>query len=155
MLNPLPISEKVWEDISLDLFCWAPFLPKLHCNSRNGESLVQGGTLCQSHIFICKNGLQTPLNPRSVASDRDPIFLSHLWQEFFFLNGTKLRMTTACHPQSYGQTETMNKAMQQYLRCFVHEEPRRWGKSLHWVLWHYNTTIHFATVFSPFASLSQ
>ena len=36
--------------------------------------------------------------PRSIISDRDPVFISNFWQEFLKLSGTKLRMTSAYHP---------------------------------------------------------
>jgi hypothetical protein len=88
--------------------------------------------------------------PRSMVSDRDPIFLSHFWQELFRLSGMKLRMSTAYHPQSDGQTEIVNKVLQQYLRCFAHDRPNQWGQYLHWAEWHYNTAIHTSTGFSPF-----
>jgi hypothetical protein len=97
-------------------------------------------------IMVCKlQGM-----PRSIVSDRDPIFLSHFWQELFRLSGTKLRMSTAYHPQSDGQTEIVNKILQQYLRCFVHNKPKQWGLYLHWAEWNYNTAVHTATGFTPF-----
>jgi hypothetical protein len=88
--------------------------------------------------------------PKSIVSDRDPIFMSNFWQDLFRLSGTKLRMSSAYHPQTDGQTEIVNKALQQYLRCFVHQQPKEWGKYLHWAEWHYNTSIHSATGMSPF-----
>jgi hypothetical protein len=66
--------------------------------------------------------------PRSIvsdSSDMDRIFLCHFWQELFRLSGTKLRMSSAYHPQSDGQTEIVNKALQQYLRCFVFDNPTK------------------------------
>jgi hypothetical protein len=68
----------------------------------------------------------------------------------FKLIGTKLRISTAYHPQSDGQTEVVNKVMQQYLRCFVHEKPKQWGQILHWAEWHYNTSVYSSTGLTPF-----
>lgn len=88
--------------------------------------------------------------PKSIVSERDPIFLSRFWLELFRLSGTKLRMSSAYHPQSDGQTEVVNKVLQQYLRCFVHTHPKKWGSYLHWAEWHYNTAIHSSTGKTPF-----
>ena len=88
--------------------------------------------------------------PKSLVSDRDPLFVSHFWQEFFKLSGTKLRMSSAYHPQSDGQTEVMNRIVEQYLRAFVHHQPSTWGRLLTWAEWSYNTSVHSATGMSPY-----
>lgn len=59
-------------------------------------------------------------------------------------------MSSAYHPQSDGQTDVVNKVLQQYLRCFVHDKPNQWGQFLHWVEWHYNTATHTSTGITPF-----
>jgi hypothetical protein len=46
--------------------------------------------------------------------------------------------------------EIVNKTLQQYLRCFVHDKPKQWGQFLPWAEWHYNTAVHTSTGFSPF-----
>lgn len=88
--------------------------------------------------------------PRSIVSDRDPLFISKFWQELFSLSGTKLRMSSAYHPQTDGQTEVANRVVEQYLRSFVHRKPSSWGRFLLWAEWSYNTSSHSTTGMSPF-----
>lgn len=40
--------------------------------------------------------------PRSLVSDRGPLFVSRFWQELFRAIGTQLQMSSAYHPQSGG-----------------------------------------------------
>ena len=42
--------------------------------------------------------------PTSIITDRDPTFTSSFWREFFKLQGTDLKFTSAYHPQTDGQT---------------------------------------------------
>jgi hypothetical protein len=159
LLQPLPIPDKVWEDVSLDFIVGLPsfqthtvilvVVDRLSKAAHFGSLPTHFTASKVADLFakmVCKlHGM-----PRSMVSDRDPIFLSHFWQELFRLSGTKLRMSTAYHPQSDGQTEIVNKVLQQYLRCFVHDKPSQWGQFLHWAEWHYNTAIHTSTGLSPF-----
>lgn len=49
-------------------------------------------------------------------------------------------MSSAYHPQRNGQTEVLNKIVEQYLQAFVHQRPNMWGKLLPWVEWSHNTS---------------
>lgn len=88
--------------------------------------------------------------PRSIVSDRDPIFISHFWSDLFKFSGTLLRMSSSYNPQTDGQTEVMNRTVEQYLRACVHDKPSHWFKFLPWAEYHYNTSTHVASGFSPF-----
>ena len=61
--------------------------------------------------------------PQSIVFDRDPLFISHFWQEPFCVSGTLMQMSSAYHPQSDGQTEVLNCVIEQYLHAFVHCRP--------------------------------
>ena len=61
--------------------------------------------------------------PSSIISDRDPIFMSSFWRELFKLQGTMLSMSSSYHPQTDGQTEVLNRYLEDYLWSFTAENP--------------------------------
>lgn len=82
--------------------------------------------------------------PKSIISDRNPIFINKFWQKLFHLNGMKLRMSNAHHPQIDSQIEVLNCCLQPCLCSFVHGKPSNWVKFLHLAEWNYNTLPHNA-----------
>ncbi|KAL5769827.1 hypothetical protein ACOSP7_013981 [Xanthoceras sorbifolium] len=69
------------------------------------------------------------------------------------MSGTQLKMSSAYHPQTDGQTEVVNRCIEQYLRCFVHQQPRKWHSFLPWAEFWYNTTYHSSAGMTPFQAL--
>lgn len=91
--------------------------------------------------------------PAAIILDRDRIFTSDFWRELFTLAGTELRMSSAYHPQSDGQTERVNQCLEAYLRCFVQGCPKQWVSWLHLAEFWYNTCYHSALGSTPFQVL--
>ncbi|KAF5942758.1 hypothetical protein HYC85_020400, partial [Camellia sinensis] len=55
--------------------------------------------------------------PRTIFSDRDPIFLSNFWESFLTMRGIQLCWSFAYHPQSDGQTELEDKCFNSDSQC--------------------------------------
>jgi hypothetical protein len=90
---------------------------------------------------------------QTVVTDRDPIFLSKFWQGLFKLYEVKLAMSSAYHPQTDGQTERVNKCLEMYLRCVIHDSPKQWKKWLPLAELWYNSSFHSSLGCSPFKAL--
>jgi hypothetical protein len=88
--------------------------------------------------------------PSSIVSDRDPVFTGHVWRDLFGLAGVELRMSTAFHPQTDGQSEVVNKVIAMHLRCVTGDRPRSWVDWLSWAEYCYNTSFHTALRATPF-----
>ena len=60
--------------------------------------------------------------PFSIISDRDPIFTSRFWESLNRALGTKVRLSSAYHPQTDGQTERTIQSLEDLLRACVLEQ---------------------------------
>lgn len=76
--------------------------------------------------------------------------MGHVWRDHFQLAGIQLRLSTAFHLQTDGQSEAANKTIAMYLRCTTGDRPRDWLKWLPWAEYCYNTAYHSALRTTPF-----
>ncbi|GJS40579.1 reverse transcriptase [Tanacetum coccineum] len=67
--------------------------------------------------------------------------------------GTQLNHSTAYHPQTDGQTEVVNRGLEQYLRAMVSDRPHHWVRLLPWAEYSYNTSFHCSIKMTPFQAL--
>ena len=60
--------------------------------------------------------------PRSVVSDRDSRITSDFWREVCEMKIMKRRLSTAYHPQTDGQSEALNRIIEDYLRAYTSDD---------------------------------
>lgn len=88
--------------------------------------------------------------PNHIISDRGPTFSLAWWKEFCSLLGPEIRLSTAFHPQTDGQTERTNQSVEHYLRCFVDYLQTDWSTLLDTAELAYNNATHSSTLQTPF-----
>jgi len=90
--------------------------------------------------------------PKTVVSDRDSKFTSDFWRYVFKRLGTKLHMSSGYHPQTDGQTERMNRTLEEMLRAFcgTPDMQGRWEHYIPLVEFQYNNGVQASTGYSPF-----
>jgi transposase InsO family protein len=139
LLKSLPIPERPWQHISVD-FKEFPADKK-----GNNMILVFVDRLGKRPISVpCKKTTDAKelaqmyiqhvwkyYGPATtIVSDRGPQFISFFWNEFNSILGTKLKLSTAYHPQTDGQTENANQYIDQRLRPFVNHYQDNWSDLL-------------------------
>lgn len=127
LLQPLKIPHQVWEEISLDFIISLPkskgysvifvVVDRLSKYAHFLPLREDFSSTTVADAFILHVAKLHAI-PKSIVSNCDKICTSRFWQHLFRRMGTTLSRSSAYHPQSDGQTEAMNKYLEQYLRCF-------------------------------------
>jgi hypothetical protein len=119
----------------------AHFIP---CNSTvNSRQLAK---LFLNNVFRL-HGL-----PRFSIGDRDTKYTSNFFKNLMLELKTTLCLSTAYHPQSYGNTERCHRTIEQILRAFVHTDHYNWLSSLSLAEFAYNNNVHSSIGYSPFVA---
>lgn len=88
--------------------------------------------------------------PKTIVSDRDKWFTATFWDHLHKLIGTKLRMSSAYHPESDGSTERANRTMIQMIRQCIHPKQRDWVSKLPAIEFALNSARSESTGYAPF-----
>ena len=91
--------------------------------------------------------------PASIVSDRDPIFTSRFWQSLQAALGTQVRMSSAYHQQTNGQSERTIQSMEDLLRACVLDHMGNWSEMLPLVEFTYNNSYHSSIGMAPYEAL--
>jgi hypothetical protein len=162
LLQPLPVPSEPWEVATMDFIDGLPPSRTYNCllvvvdkfsKYAHFIPLKHPYTASKVADLFVDNIYRLHSMPLSLVSDRDPVFTSHFWQAVFCATGTQLKMSTANHPETDGQTERVNQSIECYLRCFISAHPHQWAKWISLCEFWYNTNWHSSLGKSPFEVL--
>ncbi|GBG77141.1 hypothetical protein CBR_g23467 [Chara braunii] len=159
LLKPLPIPDQPGDSVSIDFM-------DVSVKSRYGKSqvMVIVDRFSKYAVFVpLPSEARTELVirnffdhwvsehgvPLSIVSDRETRFTSQNWQELMKVYGSKLLMSSGRHPETNGQTEQMNKILQQVLRMYIRPDQIDWDEMLPKVASAYNNSMHLSTCRTP------
>lgn len=160
LLQPIPIPERRWDQITMDLITQLPktktgydaivvFVDRLSKQTHfvPTHTTVTAPQLAQifRRTIICHHGL-----PSVIISDRDSKFTSNFWRSLFDSLQTKLALSTPYHPQTDGQTERMNRVLEEMLRHYVNRRQDNWDEYLDMAEFAYNNSTQASTGATPF-----
>ena len=91
--------------------------------------------------------------PLSIVSDRDPRFTSRFWVSLQEALGSKLKLSSAYHPQTDGQSERTIQSLEDLLRACVLEQGGAWDTYLPLIEFTYNNSYHSSIGMAPFEAL--
>ena len=158
-LHPLPIPARRWETISLDFVgplamtaAGHDFMLVVVDKFSKGAHLIactQSVSASEVAQLVYDNVVRLHGFPECIISDRDTRFTSKFWRALWKLSGTQLAMSTSYHPQTDGQTENVNRVVQDILRAFVSDTRRDWDRHLTAVEIAINSSRHASTGYTP------
>ncbi|GMF15038.1 unnamed protein product [Phytophthora fragariaefolia] len=139
-LNTKPAEDRIWSP---------DFIPtKLNRPFGEGRVLLVGLGSIRNGDFRCDPTRHHGL-PESIVSDRDPRFTSAFWTRLFAPLGTRLLMSRAAHPETDGQTERVNRVLEDVLRSYATSFPS-WISFLPMAEFALNNATHASTGLTPF-----
>ena len=159
-LQPLPIPKGPWSSITTDL------IVKLPATKRGYDSIIVivDRLTKMVHFAPCKSDINSVgyahvlLNevvrhhgqPREIISDRGPQFTSALWRDLCNLTGCKAKLSSAYHPQTDGQSERVNRFLEEMLRAYVSPQQDDWDIYLPLAEFAVNDAWHESIQTTPF-----
>ncbi|KAJ9545341.1 hypothetical protein OSB04_025048 [Centaurea solstitialis] len=162
-LQPLEIPEWKWEHITMDFVTKLPRTLRGHDTiwvivdrlTKSAHFLEMRETLPMDKLaklyideVVRRHGV-----PLSIVSDRDSRFTSRFWDGLQEGLGTKLKLSTAYHPQTDGQSERTIQTLEDMLRSCIIDFGGNWDTHLPLVEFAYNNSYHSSIGMAPFEAL--
>ena len=151
LLRPLPVPEWKWEHITMDFLFGLPRTPGGYdgiwvivdrlTKTTKFLPVKATSTLDQLAKIYVDRVISQYGAPVSIVSDRDPRFTSKFWPSLQHALGTKLKFSTAFHPQTDGQSERTIQTLEDMLRACVLQFKGSWDIHLSLMEFAYNNII--------------
>lgn len=163
LLHPMPVPSRPWESAAMDFITGLPavlhhfemvdsilvvtdvFTKLVHLIPLSSAATATDVAQLYHDNIYRLHGLQS-----SIVSDRDPKFTGNFWKALHLKLGTKLRMSTAAHPETDGISENRVKTVSAALRCMVEDDSDAWASRLTEVEVAINSSVAGATGMAPF-----
>jgi hypothetical protein len=160
LLSPLDVPDTRWETVTMDFIMDLPLTSAGHNalmvivdKLTKYAILIPCKTTCTAvmaaQLFVkyvwCSHGL-----PKRIISDRDKLFTSKFWKGLMKSLKVNHRYSTAYHPQTDGQTEVMNKVVEEVVRHFLNESGKNWEDLIPLVQFSINNSKNQSTGYTPF-----
>ena len=160
LLQPLPIPGRRWEEVSMDFITQLPktrhghtaivvFVDRLSKMAHFVPTTTTVGAQQCAELFA-QHVWRLHGIPKAVVSDRDSRFTSHFWSALCELLDIQQNISTAFHPQTDGQTERVNRVLEDYLRHYVSPKQDDWDQHLWAAEFAYNNAWHESVRNTPF-----
>ncbi|BCR85209.1 uncharacterized protein ACHE_20667S [Aspergillus chevalieri] len=139
LLQPLPIAERPWQHISMDFRSFPvdkngydAALVIVDRFSKRPISIPCKKTATSEDVarMFIKHVYRHRGPPSTIVSDRGPQFVSAFWDELCRILGVQLKLSTAYHAQTDGQTEIVNQHIVNRLRPFINRYQDNWSDLL-------------------------
>ena len=139
-LQPLPVPSRRWGSVSMDMIVGLP-------TTRQGNNAIlvfvdRLTKMC--HLVPCKHTLTAPQCadllvkhvfrlhglPDGFISDRGTVFNNAFWKHMCTVLHITHKLSSAFHCQTDGQTERMNRLLQETIRHYIGSTHKQWEDHL-------------------------
>ena len=163
LLNPLPIPQWKWDNITMDFVSGFPLTQRKHdsiwvivdrlTKSAHFLSFLLDYSMDRLEELYVSEIVRLHGIPLSIVFDRDPWFTSRFWKELLSTFGTRLSFSTSFHPQTYGQSEIVIQVLEVMLWGRVLDFPRSWDRYIPLMEFAYSNSYQSGIGMAPYIAL--
>lgn len=160
LLQPLPIPVAPWDSVSMDFITQLPKTKRCHdtilvfvCRLTKMVHFLPTVTTIGAYglaVLYRDNIFKLHGIPLDVVSDRGVEFCNKFMSELHKMLGTTQKLSTSFHPQTDGQTERVNRVLEDMLRNYTHAKQDDWDDYLAAAEFAVNNSFHDSVRNTPF-----